>query len=140
MQHNLTSLFTITIKPSNDCILLFICSEKRRLSLSIKQLQNDPLLETLDMILPAENEPTAEVCSIPAVFFPAMDCVAVTPFLQESRSLEASYASVPLFGLDEICKELEMEPRQAPISSSTTLSKITVCGDLCCCLYAVFSV
>eukprot|EP00850_Spirogloea_muscicola_P008249 SM000043S15877 [mRNA] locus=s43:745878:747456:+ [translate_table: standard] len=69
--------------------------EKKRLALSIKQLQADPLLETLDTLMPVAT--LANVTSERS--------------REEAQAIgDAELLQIPLPGLDAICKELLNEP------------------------------
>eukprot|EP00250_Pteridium_aquilinum_P031612 c4392_g1_i1 orf=299-1477(-) len=81
--------------------------ERMRLALSIKQLQGDPLLETLDTLMPQES-------------------VADTETLNEDES-----STEPLPGLEEICQELLQEDGIDEVSPGrVALEKRVVSQDL----------
>eukprot|EP00850_Spirogloea_muscicola_P006617 SM000031S11626 [mRNA] locus=s31:738435:740102:- [translate_table: standard] len=107
--------------------------EKNRLALSIKQLQADPLLETLDTLMPVATLVPPRIASLPlpsmpvhhpkqagppaearlvafALGFPQAN-VASERSREEAQAIgDAELLQIPLPGLDAICKELLNEP------------------------------
>ncbi|XP_020247720.1 uncharacterized protein LOC109825301 isoform X2 [Asparagus officinalis] len=66
--------------------VIHIDREKSRITLSIKQLEEDPLLETLDKVIPQEGQ-----------------------FVSDAGSMSSNLNMEPLPGLESICKELLQE-------------------------------
>ncbi|ONK56769.1 uncharacterized protein A4U43_C10F12710 [Asparagus officinalis] len=78
--------FSVTGQNTNDSLLNILDKEKSRITLSIKQLEEDPLLETLDKVIPQEGQ-----------------------FVSDAGSMSSNLNMEPLPGLESICKELLQE-------------------------------